>query len=691
MSDSLSVLIIEESEDNVQLMLSALRSGGINVVWECVETGEVLRKMLVTRRWDVILSAHVLSHLDASAALAIVQQSQRDIPFILVSGAIGERLVVDLIKAGAHDYVRQDDLARLPEVVQREIQDSRARADQKQKENLLRRQLTAMEKVMDGIAILEGGIYLYVNRAHLTLFGYETPEELVGKTWRCLYSPEQVDRFEQDIFPIVKRDRFWQGEAIATRQDGSTFEEGVSLTLTEDDMLICVCRDISIFKQAQAQVIHDALHDPLTGLPNRTLLTERLGLAINRGKRTGDYRYAVLFLDLDRFKAINDGLGHMVGDQLLIAISQRLKARLRETDLVARLGGDEFVILLEDIIGTETVVQITERILADCETPFLINSNEIFTRFSIGIVLGDRNYRQASDLIRDADTAMYRAKAQANHSYKFFDSTMQVQSSNRSALEYDLHQALLQQQFRLHYQPIIDLTHYRLMGFEALVRWQHPTRGLLFPKEFVPIAEETGLIVHLDNWVLSQACQQLSLWAKDFPDCFPFTISINLSTQDLRSASLIQTIDHHLADTGLSGDVITVEIAESMLMDDAAQAIDLLTQVTSRRIKISIDNFGTGYSSLHSLHRLPLNHLKIDRSFVNQMRVGNHHHQMVKTMMTLSQQLGLSVIAEGIETPHQLEQLQQLGCPFGQGDLFSPPLPVYDAEAKFLQNAWKGV
>ncbi|WP_373530565.1 EAL domain-containing protein [Nostoc sp.] len=468
-----------------------------------------------------------------------------------------------------------------------------------------------------------------------------------------------------------------------------------------------VLLDVSDRKQAQELIIHNALHDPLTNLPNRTLLVERLELAINRAKRVKTYRYAVLFLDLDRFKVINDSLGHLAGDQLLKTIAQKLKTHLREVDLVARIGGDEFVIMLEDISGIEKVIQITERILTDFETPLILNDSEVVISTSIGIVLGTKDYSEASDLLRDADIAMYRAKAQERSSYKVFNIKMHTQAVDRLTLETDIRKAIEREEFVIYYQPIVDilsdahggqsqhvsgtsptetwLQGVRLIGFEALVRWQHPTRGFVLPEEFVPIAEETGLIVQIDRWMLYTACQQLANWKTKFANHLPLKMSINLSAQDIRQASLLEDIDQTLAKTGLEGDSIALEITESMLIENISSAIDLLTELKARKIQITIDDFGSGYSSLNYLHRLPADNLKIDRSFVSQMEEGNRNYQVVSTIIALSNQLGLAVIAEGIETPQQLHWLQQLGCKLGQGYLFSKPLSHETVEALLAQ------
>ncbi|MEI6428876.1 MAG: EAL domain-containing protein [Pseudanabaena sp. ELA607] len=438
-------------------------------------------------------------------------------------------------------------------------------------------------------------------------------------------------------------------------------------------------------KAASDLIIHNAMHDPLTDLPNRRLLLERIDQAIQRSHQLDSHGYAILFLDLDQFKIVNDSLGHIIGDQLLISISEKLKKHLEDVYLVARFGGDEFVILLEYIANIDEVIKITERILSDFQVPLILNGGEIFIDVSIGIVLGNKDYHQAADLLRDADMAMYKAKSEGRNSYKFFDAEMYVQAKKRFDLETDLRHAIDRQEFMVYYQPIMDILNGdRLIGFEALVRWQHPTRGMVSPMDFVTISEETGLIVALDSWVFQEACQQLAKWKTTFVDAAALKMSINLSAQDIRNPNLLTDIDRILAKTGLDGKSITLEITESMLLDDINQTIDLLTQIKSRNIQVSIDDFGTGYSSLNYIHRLPADYLKIDRSFINQMQEASRNYQIVRTIIALGNQIGLAVVAEGIETSAQLEILRNLECEFGQGYLFSKPLSVQEIEAKFI-------
>lgn len=443
--------------------------------------------------------------------------------------------------------------------------------------------------------------------------------------------------------------------------------------------------DITERKEAQKNLLYNSLHDPLTSLANRTLLIKTLEVAIAKASVSESYQYAVLFLDLDRFKVINDSLGHLFGDQLLQNVAQKLQSYLKPTDLIARIGGDEFVILLEDIAGDEDVLQVVQKILHQFQTSTVINGQEVFITTSIGLVFGNSHYKKANDLIRDADIALYHAKSEGKATYRVFDARMHTQAVNRLNLETQLRKAFERDEFVLHYQPIMDIFKKQLVGFEALVRWQHPTRGLILPSEFIPITEETGLILRLDDWVINESCRQLSDWRNRFPEHFPLKISVNLSVQDLRAANLLSSIESSLSKTGLSGDCITLEITESMLIDNIHKTIDLLNQLREKNIHISIDDFGTGYSSLKYLHLLPADYLKIDRSFVSRMAQENRDYQVVNTIINLSNQLGVAVIAEGIETNQQLKWLEKLGCEFGQGYFFSKPLPASEIEQLLFQ------
>lgn len=689
MAERIKVLLIEDSAGDAFLVIHELKAGNFNPFWKRVHTANAFQDQLDSCEWDIIIADYYLPGFDAPKALEILKEKQLDIPFIVVSGVIGEQVAVEIMKSGAHDYLMKGNLTRLSEAVRREVREAQLRKQHQQAELTIKLQLTAIDAAIDGISIVKNDAYLYANPSFLRLFGYSYTEELIGKDWRVIYSPEDIIRFRQEVFPQLERHLAWQGEAIGKRKDGSSFVQGISLTLADDNLMICVCRDISELKKAQDIIAYNAFHDPLTNLANRELFLNRLTLAINKHRRNKNYQYAVLFLDLDRFKAINDSLGHCFGDQLLIDISKILKKHTRNVDLVARLGGDEFVVLLEEIRGTEYIVNIIERVFDNFQSPFQIEGHDIVVTLSIGIALGNKNYFEAADLLRDSDIAMYKAKQEAHNSYQFFDTNMHFQAQRQCSLEKDFRHALKNKEFILHYQPIFDIAEYRLVGFEALVRWQHPMLGLIPPDEFIPLAEETGLVILLDCWVMMNACQQLALWRKKFPNFSDIKMSINLSPEDLRWNSLIKEIDNTLAYNNLEGDSIIFEITESILVKDVEKTINLLSQMTSRNIQISIDDFGAGYSSLNYLHRLPVDIIKIDRSFIQNIQGEKSNNEVVKTILSLCKRLNLTTIAEGIERPLQLQELKDMGCKLGQGHLFSKPMINRDIETKFLASSIK--
>ncbi len=450
-------------------------------------------------------------------------------------------------------------------------------------------------------------------------------------------------------------------------------------------------QEINERQRIQQQLIYDALHDSLTGLPNRALLTERIEFTIAHAKRNPDYRYGLLFIDLDRFKVINDSLGHLIGDQLLIAVSNLLQECVRENDLVARLGGDEFVILLDGIKSVKDATLIGERIQQRMRSPFELQSQNIFTSASIGIVFSSTEYSNPADLMRDADIAMYRAKDKGKARYTIFDQTMYDETLKLVELENNLRFALQRNELMMHYQPIISLDSNKLVGFEALIRWQHPERGSISPVEFIPIAEDTGLILEIGEWLLRESCQQLQTWRQQFasiPEIGSLKMSINLASQQLQEPEFISKLDQILGDTGLDGSSLRLEITESVLIEPEGSIQDTLRQIKNRNIKLSIDDFGTGYSSLSYLRRFPIDNLKIDRSFIQQMNFDSENFEIVRLIITLAKTLGMKTISEGVETSLQLNQLKGLGCEFAQGYLFSIPLAPEQIElmlAKYPQ------
>jgi diguanylate cyclase (GGDEF)-like protein len=423
---------------------------------------------------------------------------------------------------------------------------------------------------------------------------------------------------------------------------------------------------------------HAAFHDALTGLPNRALLSNHLRLALGRVRRGGEQFFAVLFLDLDRFKNINDSLGHGAGDQLLIAIARRIEGILRPMDTVARLGGDEYAILLDALIEESDAVGFAERLQVELMKPFSLGGHEVYITASIGIALSSNGYEDPENLLRDADTAMYRAKEKGKARCELFDKLMHARAVALLQLENDLRRAIERREFQVYYQPIVALETEKVVGFEALVRWQHPTRGFVPPDEFIPIAEETGLIADIDQWVLREACRQVGEWHRLSPVNRPLTLSTNLSSRELTHTDLIERIKETLAETSFDPRCLKIEITESAVMDNAEAAAAVLARLRELGVRLSIDDFGTGYSSLSYLHRFPVTTLKIDRSFISRMSEDTEKFEIVRTIMTLASNLGMDVVAEGVETHRQLAQLKLLKCEFGQGYLFSKPV---DAEA----------
>ena len=429
-----------------------------------------------------------------------------------------------------------------------------------------------------------------------------------------------------------------------------------------------------VLEETKDHFRHAAFHDSLTGLPNRAMFTELLKAEIESSKRRTEHLFSVLFLDLDRFKNINDSLGHTHGDLLLVAFAERLERTLRPVDTLARFGGDEFAILLSGIVDTTDAVRVAERIQEELLLPFILDKNSAFATASIGIALSSSGYDRPEDILRDADTAMYRAKENGKASYEMFDHGMHARAVSRLQLESDLRQALELKEFEVHYQPIMALESGRLAGFEALVRWNHPRRGLLGPAEFIPVAEETGLIVPLGQWVLEESCAKVRQWQQKSPYHRALSLSVNLSARQISQPDLIDQVKQALELTKLNPHSLKLEITESVVMENAEAATIMFKQLRALGVQLSIDDFGTGYSSLSYLHRFPLNYLKIDRSFVSRMTNANDNAEIVRTIATLARNLGMEVIAEGIETEEQHQQLKALGCEYGQGYLFSRPV-----------------
>ncbi|MBF2034799.1 MAG: EAL domain-containing protein, partial [Leptolyngbyaceae cyanobacterium T60_A2020_046] len=475
------------------------------------------------------------------------------------------------------------------------------------------------------------------------------------------------------------------------RRDGSLIWVQVTVSAIGDgqssaDVFASLVTDISDRKRTEDRLRYNAMHDPLTDLPNRDLLMLRLEMALQRIQQQPNYTFTVLFLDLDRFKFINDTLGHLVGDQLLIETAQRLSSLVRPVDLAARLGGDEFVVLLDGLSDWSQVKPQAENLLAAIKSPMRVAEREISLTASIGIVVGSSTYTKATDLLRDADIAMYRAKEKGRNGYARFQSKYLQQLIDRLQLEQDLQRAIADNQFVVVYQPVVELMTGAIVGVEALVRWQHPQKGLLSPGSFIGVAEATGLIVPLDRWVLRTACAQVAQWQHTYPSAQSLRVSVNLSAKQLADPTLAEVLETLLEETGLPGHSLTLELTESLLVDNSKQVLQLMAQLRRLSVKLAIDDFGTGYSSLSYLHQFPFNALKIDQTFITHMDTGTVNADIVETIVALSDRLHLTTIAEGGESAREIQKLRQLGCELSQGYYFSPPVTA-DEMAQFLKHS----
>ena len=537
-----------------------------------------------------------------------------------------------------------------------------------------------------GMAISSlNGKFERVNQALCDALGY-SQEELLGVSFADISHSEDWDAHrnleqkliegEESNFQIEKRFIAKNRRIVDTLLKVLVVRDPDGKPLHFNNQIV----DITERKSMEKQLLHDALHDALTGLPNRALFMDRLQQQLKRSQNKSSYLFAVLFLDLDRFKVVNDSVGHLVGDKLLIEIARRLEKSIAPTDTVARLGGDEFTILLENISSKLEATLVAESIYQTLSFPFQIEGYELFTTASIGIALSSVGYEKPEEIMRDADLTMYSAKEQGKARYEVFDNSLRDRALQRLELETDLRRAIERQEFEVYYQPITSLKLGTLSGFEALVRWNHPIKGRIQPGDFIPICEETGLIIPLSNWLLKDACRTTREWQLKYPEHPAIRMSINLSGQQFRESQLIEKVESVLEETGLEGKSLKLEITESTLIDNLEQVTDIILHLRTKEIQFSIDDFGTGYSSLSYLHRFPVDTIKIDRSFISQMQADDNS-AIVKAIVTLAHMLNMDVIAEGIETTSQLAQLRLLQCEYGQGFFFSKPLSKSEAEA----------
>ena len=800
------VLIVEDNEDDALLVVNHLENHGWTVAWDRVETEASLQQALAANDWDVVLSDYSMPLFDGEQALATVRHYSDDLPFIYVSGTLGETAAVKAIKAGAQDYIIKNDLQRLAPVIQRASLERVAEQQNRASRQLLRKLSQAVDQAADSIFITSReGIIEYVNPAFMALTEY-TEAEVIGQPAAILKAAEQTEDAYPLLWQTLQEGRTFRDTLINRKRSGTLFfEEKVISPLVDDQGRIThfvstgrdvterikadedrqrlntileattdavaisdaqgkllylnrsgqellgganyespyrvenqpnnamqiaqelilsglsqaekhgvferesmltldgeeplylsevimahrdksgktayfstIARNISERKRFEAELEHQATHDSLTGLANRVLLTQQLQSEIQRAEPR-QARMAVLFIDMDNFKRINDSLGHGTGDQLLQQISARLGRHIRPNDLLARYGADEFVIVASDLHAPEAIVGVLEKLKRAFEAPIVIAGQEIFLSFTAGVSIWPDDGNTIEALLRNADSAMNQAKAEGGRAFRFYAPEMNARQQDLLALESDLHWALERNEFVIHYQPQADMHSGKVVGMEALLRWQHPERGLIQPDDFIPLLEETGLIVKAGMWVLRQACLD-TLAIQPFANQ-PMRISINLSARQFSAGDLPTQIAEVLDEIGFPADQLELEITEQMLINDLDTSAGNLEALKNMGVRVAIDDFGTGYCSLAYLKRFPLHALKIDRTFVSELPGNQSDSAIVEATILLAHKLGLEVIAEGVEQAEQLQFLRELNCNMVQGYYLSKPRPASDLPA----------
>jgi diguanylate cyclase (GGDEF)-like protein/PAS domain S-box-containing protein len=678
----LKILLVEDSDSDAGLLMRALRRGGFDATFHRVETAEDMAAALVSPDFDLVISDYNLPDFDAPGALSVLQAAKIDLPFIVVSGNIGEDSAVNLMKRGASDYILKDSMTRLPAVVQRELAEFETRRQLKRSEAHLRLAAKVFESSREAIVITDAQRKIVsVNRAFVEITGYQT-QDAIDQSISILNASSENSAVLKRMWSEVEANGFWQGEISTKRKLGPDYPVRLSITSVKDELgvdqnYVLVGTDITEHKQAIERINYLAHYDVLTDLPNRVSMQGRVAQVLAQAKEANT-RVSVLFVDLDRFKAINDSLGHHAGDAVLKGVAARLKACMRTSDIVSRLGGDEFVVVLPQT-DEEGAKEVANKIREALSVPYVFDNQNLTVTPTIGISVYPEDGEDAETLIRNADSALYHAKDSGRNNFLFFTQRMNLAAIERMVLENGLRAALEREEFVLHYQPQIELETGTLIGAEALIRWQHPERGLLQPARFIPLAEESDLIVAMGDWVTREACRQNAAWQHAGLPALP--VSVNLSARQLLNRSLTKTVQDILRETGLAPRYLELELTESMLMDNAGTPTNVIAELADHGVTFAIDDFGTGYSNLGYLRRFPIHRLKLDQSFVRGITSHQGDAAIVRAVLGLASNLRLKVLAEGVETEEQMEFLRNEGCDEIQGYLIGKPMPAEEFAA----------
>lgn len=689
MEKQLKILIVEDVATDAELVEHELYRSGLHCIVRRVDTeADFLREIQALP--DLILSDFTLPAFDGLSALRLVREASPEIPFIFLSGTIGEEQAIEALKQGATDYVLKTNMGRLVPAVSRALQEAGEHARRQAAEEALRQSEERLQAMLDNstaIIYLKDvtGRFLLVNRQLENLL-HLTGDQIVGKIDHDILPKEIADTVRANDLKVLEAKVPLEFEETFALDDGLHTYISMKFPLCDAQGMPYavggISTDITARKEVEEELRHLAHHDALTGLANQTLLKDHLDQALAFAHRHGQ-RAAVLFLDLDRFKFINDTLGHEAGDRLLQDVAHRLRGCVRISDTVARMGGDEFVLVLTDIVHAEDTAVVVQKIFNALLPEFVLDGHKVFVTPSIGISFYPDDAEDAQTLLKYADLAMYRAKEQGRNNYHFYTPEMTARIQERLVLEHDLRRALAQGELFLHYQPKVNLDSGQIVGMEALLRWQHPERGLIFPAQFVSLAEETGLIVPIGALALQTACRQTRLWQE--AGLTNLTMAVNFSARQFKHVGLVDTVAQILEETALTPACLKLEITESLLMQDTENSIAALQALKEMGIRMVIDDFGTGYSSLSYLKRFSIDCLKIDQSFVQDVPTDPNDAAITKAIIAMAHSLGIKVVAEGVETQEQLEFLRIHGCDEIQGYYFSHPMSA-EAAAVFLQE-----
>jgi diguanylate cyclase (GGDEF)-like protein/PAS domain S-box-containing protein len=680
------VLLLEDNKSDAELLKREIRKAGIDFPIHRVDTRDDFVRALSEQKPSLIISDYTLPGFDGLSALGFARQALPDSPFIFVSGTIGEERAIEALKRGAADYIHKDNLRRVGPAVKKALAEAQERARRREAEKALREAEEGYQNLVelspDAILTVSGGVITFANKAALKLYRANHHEQLVGKQYIDLVHEDSLGSLTVRLSGL--QDHAQKHSSIEqkhVRLDGSVVHVELTsapVSLHGNDAILIFTRDVSERKRYQAELEHQATHDALTGLPNRTSLKYRLSHAIASARRH-DKKVAITFIDLDNFKSINDNFGHEVGDEVLKAVAARLAETVRITDTVVRLGGDEFVLLFTDLDDVDVVTQLMHRALPAISRPIHAAGTELVLTCSAGISIYPLDAPDADTILRNADKAMYRAKGKGRNNLEYFTQDLNSRSSERQTLSAELHRAIERKEFCLCYQPQVDILSGKPTGAEALIRWNHPERGILLPEKFIPLCEELGLIVPIGEWVLQTACKRVRTLLTEQS---PFTVSVNISPVQFRHTSLVALIERVLRSADLAPQYLELDLKESMLAQDPRIAVQTIKGLKSLGIGVAIDEFGAGNSGLTHLQQYPVDRLKIDRSIVNGIGLDTEDETICRTIILLARNLGLKVVAEGVATEEQLAFLRTHGCDVAQGYLFSGnPIPREESPA----------